>query len=160
MKITYNELANGNFQQLWGRIIQTPTNQRASYWLGKLHQKLETARKGMASTFMSTVAEEFGEKESTKEGEPTRFKAPQEPVDGYFFENSIMVKESRRAEYVAAMTKLGQTEVDLEMEPLPMDYLSEVKIAPVEQALLMTLFCEYQSPTVRQLQAVTDKPTA
>jgi hypothetical protein len=153
MQVTYDLLAKGQFQQLWARLVSTPTNQKASYWIGRWHTKLDSIRKQMVTDFQKNVAEKFGEKD-----EKGNFKAPQQPVDGFFFENGIMISEANRKEYNEALVKLGQTEAEIDFEPMPRAFLDDIKIAPVEEPLLDGIFESLEAhPTVHQLKKVADR---
>lgn len=155
MKITYDFLARQDTQALVGRILATPTDQRASYWLGRLAKKLDSVRAQMVLDFEKNIAGVFGEK--NPDGS---WKTPQEPVEGYFYENGIMINDAKRADYTAAIQTLGKMEVEVDMDKLPRSFLADIKVTPKEEYILDYLFESPESnPTVSQIAKLVDKST-
>lgn len=140
VKIKYVEVSGFQFSQAMQKISTTPTHGQKASLIHKLSRRLSEARNKVSKEYQEQIAEKFGKRDEVgklirPEGEPGGF----EPI------------EEQEKELIAAQDAFGEQILELDLQPLTLDTLSDFKISAQDLEALKGVYAgnsEFEKPAV------------
>lgn len=129
VKLKYSELSSFGFAQAMQKITTTPTHGQKASVLHKLGKSLGFARERISKEYQAQLVETYGKRDDLgkiirPEGEPLGF----EPIEG------------KEEEFAKAQEAFGDNMIELDVRPLTLEILSDMKISAQDLEALKGLY--------------------
>lgn len=129
VKLKYSELSSFGFAQAMQKIASTPTHGTKASQIHKISKQLTFARERISKEYQDQLVQTYGKKDENgkvirPEGEPMGF----EPI------------EEMAEEFATAQEKFGENVVELTVQPMSLDLLSDIKVSAQDLEALRGLY--------------------